>query len=688
MKKIISVFLCLVLTMSSLSCLGADKNVLEEKLAVVKSRIGDTSEYKEFSSNLTTFENGSYSCLYFWENNEPYKRLEVSINDNDIITRYYKTGEMNVNNTPLFDYKSNEEIIAAAKGFFALLNPDLKDKFIFETQEYADLYSSSYVVYGKRVENGIIVKNNTCVITLSKDLTELTNFRMNFTDIENFEAASGVIGYEEAVNSYKNKLGYHLVYEFDYNSKNRSAVLRYIPNYESTKYIDALNGEVFDYSQYLEELLEDAENTTADKMMSAGGGGGGMNYTEAEIAEINKIENILSLEQIEQMLKSNKYLEISSDAKITFSNLNKDYYNSELYTYFLNIDNSSEFCYVTCDAKTGEVISFSRYVERDYKTVIEEIDAKELENKAKSYAKGLASEYFTDDEMNTLVFNDNNNQPTNNISAHRLVNGVKCMMNGLKLRVNKYDGKIEHYSLSYFDIEFPDISSVISSEQAYDILFENIKYETEYLPVADGNGRYNGKLVYDFGNSNLNMDAQTGKLIYAASDEKEKITEYKDIEGHYAEDVIKKLAKFGIGFTGGEFKPDEVIKQGEFVTLLSYVFRKHGTPIIYKTRTDFSSAYSFIRNKNIILEDEIDENAEVTREDACIMMIKAMGHGEIAQFDKIYVSSFADVEDNVGYIAILNAMNIVSGDGNGNFSPKKTLSRADAILMLYNYLVK
>ena len=44
--------------------------------------------------------------------------------------------------------------------------------------------------------------------------------------------------------------------------------------------------------------------------------------------------------------------------------------------------------------------------------------------------------------------------------------------------------------------------------------------------------------------------------------------------------------------------------------------------------------------------------------------------------------------DSVGFTSILGAMGVIKGDENGNFNPSGTVTRADAAIMLYNYLSK
>ena len=71
------------------------------------------------------------------------------------------------------------------------------------------------------------------------------------------------------------------------------------------------------------------------------------------------------------------------------------------------------------------------------------------------------------------------------------------------------------------------------------------------------------------------------------------------------------------------------------------------------------------------------------------MMVRALGFEEVATLNGIYVPIFADVSaDSVGFTSILGAMGVIKGDENGNFNPNGTVTRADAAIMLYNYLSK
>ena len=64
------------------------------------------------------------------------------------------------------------------------------------------------------------------------------------------------------------------------------------------------------------------------------------------------------------------------------------------------------------------------------------------------------------------------------------------------------------------------------------------------------------KLVYDFKDKHLIVDAKTGEVINAIEDliEKQGMKEYKDLENTYAKEQVQRLQKYITLFEGDEFK--------------------------------------------------------------------------------------------------------------------------------------
>ena len=65
-----------------------------------------------------------------------------------------------------------------------------------------------------------------------------------------------------------------------------------------------------------------------------------------------------------------------------------------------------------------------------------------------------------------------------------------------------------------------------------------------------------------------------------------------------------------------------------------------------------------------------------------------MGYFDIATHSEIFKYPFRDAQaakENTGFISICYAKNILKGDSEGNFNPKKEMTRAEAAAAIYNY---
>jgi len=181
------------------------------------------------------------------------------------------------------------------------------------------------------------------------------------------------------------------------------------------------------------------------------------------------------------------------------------------------------------------------------------------------------------------------------------------------------------------------------------------------------------------------LDAFTGKE-YISPYINQSVLEYKysDIEAHWANEKINKLAEVQIGFEGEKFNPDEPISQYDLLRLFAAGIR-------YRSYLDFSEdeLYRILEDEDVITSTERNSGSTVKREDAFVYMIKLDGLDRIAKLDSIFKVKYADghlVSDGkIGYPAILTGMNIICGDG-GNVRPKDEITRAEAAVMVFNYM--
>ena len=429
----------------------------------------------------------------------------------------------------------------------------------------------------------------------------------------------------------------------------------YTQEYSYDKYINALTGDAVDVTNY--------RYFTGNKFESAKGDTADSGLTEQEKKELDNIDGLISRTALENKLKLNKLLSIPKNINTDSISLYKNY--DDEYTYSVSMSNDKCNIYTSVDAKTGEIKYYSRWGEDDSK------EKNNDDSALKTLAGDKAKEYKYDENSHQYI---------------RYVNGIK--VTGDYANVTTNNGVLTNFSMNYTDTEFPSIENAMSKEDAEKILFDAKDYSIVYMQNYTDNTR---EIIPVYTIDTENINPFTGKFVdyqnkEITEDASSKL-EYSDIDGHYAEKYIKELAYYGIGFEGGEFKPDEKITQKDFLALLMSI---NGNDIIV-LKNNLEQANWVYRNSaqnSIISEDERDDDAEVTREEAAVYMIRAIGAENYAKYNDIYVTPFNDVTENKGYIALLSAMGVLSGDGNGNFNPNREMTRAESIIMIYNYLTR
>ena len=256
------------------------------------------------------------------------------------------------------------------------------------------------------------------------------------------------------------------------------------------------------------------------------------------------------------------------------------------------------------------------------------------------------------------------------------------------------------------DVEFPSLDSAASLDKIYEIFFKDVGIELQYTTQSPDivyakeimlnlESEKEVKLVYAVNSEKPStLDAFTGVILdYNGKPYKEeKPLEYTDILGHYAQDEIELLAQAGIGLEGPKLKPNEKIKQKDFLLLISQVIG-NGYAFYGKTTltgdTETEDLYKLLMQEGIVKESEKNPEASLTREDSVKFVIRALKYEKIAALSDIFNCTFKDKNkinpDLIGHVVLAKGLNIVSGHGD-YFRPKSELKKADALIIIYNYL--
>lgn len=637
MKKALSILLAAIMTASAAPLTYAKADGTEEALKTVKDRIEVPAELEDFESHSRE-EDGITVYDFSWSSDDG--ELNVQYLDEGIITSYYfYESKERADREPSFPKTDKEQMLGKAQDFIDKINPGAE----LTAEPTADTIHSGNTSFDiVRKHDGIEVENNTGHITFDNDNESVRNFYISWTSVKDFEPSDKAITADEAKKAFSDKLGFELVYNTYYDNDEIKAYPAYIEK-NSGKYINAVTGEVFEptYSWLMYSGGGSRDAAAAEKANS-------QSFTPQEQAELDKIAGLISKTDAEKKIRANKLISIPSDFALKGISLNRDYYDKEAYTYNITFSNNSQEdykgIYVTMDAKTGDIYS----INTSYRDAEKDADENTAVNALKTFTPSISEKYKYENGM-----------------LSRYENGVRVNGDNAYASVDK-NGKLVSFHVNYTHLnDFPSVEKALGADEAAEKIFEYAGYKLMYFPQNDDKKAY---LAYAF-EKDVNLHALTGKHVsYNGEEVKENKYSYTDLDGHYAKEKIEKLAKFGIGFDTEQFRPDDKITVKDFKELTSSVF------------------YSIRPLRNEKIGGENDETATVTRENAAIMLIEAMGAGNYAKYNDIYVQPFADVTENKGYIGILAAMGVLSGDENGNFNPKRELTRAEAAIVIYNYL--
>lgn len=623
MRKILSAVIALVIAMSAVT-VYAEQGKTAEFLKTVKERVEIPAELNEFESSVSQDANGTSYGFEWWSD---CGRITVFCNNEKVITyySYYREDDFDgERKPPAFPKTDSETLKAAAQDFVNKLNPGLEIKV---TGENNSLYGNTAYFDLQRTENGIDVDGMNGYIEINMHDMSVRGMHIPYVNIEGFDAAAETIAADEAKKDFLEKLGFELVYKGYYKDGKHIFFPAYI-NDNGNMYISAVTGEVFEHNPYEMYAVREDLAAASDK-------GSGVNgFTEEEQAELDKISGLLTKTEIERKVRSNKLIAVPNAYELIRISLNRDYYDDTAYMYSMLFSDSQRYISAYADAKSGEIYNINAVENWDE---VERADQKTIEKAVSQLTPSLSEKYRFDGKQMSRYEND-----------------IRVIGDTADVQTDK-NGKIVSYNINYTkNGVFSELDGVISADEAAEKIFELGGYHKKYLVDSDKKAY----LVYDF-ERDVTLHAISGKSVgYDGEELQDGKYTYTDIENHYAREYIEELAKYGIGFSGGEFKPDEYITASEFNKLLSFLF----------------------------IETSDNSSELLTREGAAVSFVKAIGLDAAARYDDIFVQPFIDVTQNKGYIAILKAMGIFSGDDNGSFNPYNNLTRGEAAVIIYKYL--
>lgn len=684
MKKMISLLLALVMVAS---CCGvcADSNSaqsMEKVLVAVKAKIDVPAELTEFNP-YSGEHNGKVSYNFGWSDEKNTQNLDITCDSDGRISSYYYYHDAMRNNQKITNL-TKADIISYADDFIKKALPEAfgtDDVLVFDEQSWDVTNNSNYSLTYKRTKNGIEVKDNYAFVTVAvfNELPCVRRLSVNYNYDAEFEQPAQE--FENYTNAYMEAFPLELIYrdKYAYQPKNdeekkNETVLVYRHKDNEMGYILVSDGKVV-----TEDVAEDG-----DYIFSAGAGMESANdsmlkneLTDKELQELDKIEGLISKEDAEKALKKLPFVKL--DNTMEFGGYNLDVRDGK---YYLTVNYKSKqkdgqrSISAEFDAKTCKLLNLYNRTNFTEATDLKDAQKKSAATAIDKFLKSVApDEYKNCKEYTESVYGTKVTK-----SFDRQVNGVRYIDDGISVQYDAKSGMVTNYRLDYNEEKvFADSTNVVSPYMAYKCILGLAPVKKVYMKTG---GTY--KQCYTLSRHGVQVDAFTGEEYKEDNGITENEYNYTDIEGHWAEEKIKKLAEVQIGLDGDKFYPDAPISQYDLLKLFAAGIR--GKSYLNYDEDNF---YYAIEYEGILSKAERKPKAQVLREDAFVYMVRFDGLEKVAKLSSIFKVEYADghllTEGKVGYPAILTGMNIICGDG-GYLRPKDAITRAEAATMLYNFL--
>ncbi len=709
MKKIISMMLAVAMVITFMTPVMASGSAstdmgLENAIKAVKEKIVIPDDCKKFTYNINN-RNGVNSWNLGWSNEETQKYINVSIDENNIITNYnsyeYTTYEKKI---PKYSKEQGREI---AEKFINNIDPKLLPQYKLTENNDMNTSDSEYNFYYTRQKNGINYEMNNLHVNVNSYTGKVTNYYSNFTSGTSFEDASKIISIDKAKKAFIDKLGLKLVYMVKTENEKPVTYLAYIPK-DSNKYIDAVTGEVetgyTNYGRYYSLMDEKAT------MMMASGANANVALTPDEISAVKGMANLMSKEDADKKARGISFFNLDSGYELTDAYLSKGWNSSDLliwslsYSKVINKDtNQTREISVSIEAKSGDIQNFWTY----YPSVE---GAKP--QKTKEQAKAICDDMLKDLIPNNyakLKFDDTYSNSyedkTQNSFTFRYVrmeNGLECPSNYVNISYDNLSGNVTNMDSNWIrNLNFVDSNSKISLDKAYEILFNNIGYGVQYIndylyndskDIKKPTESEKAVLGYFVDSSKPNIiSATTGDILNSSGDvyKQNAISDYTDIKGLKAENQIKILTQMSIRYKEDELKPKENLLQKDYFLILAKLNNLYFFDQTLSDDKAVEQMYNSLIGQGIITEGDKAPLSTLTREEAAKYFVMFLKLGQVAQIKGIYKSNFKDTNkinpDLIGYVCIASGLKAMNGS-NGNFNPKSKITRLDGLLSIYSYL--
>ena len=694
------------------------KNVTE----LVKGTLDlDTDAYTDFSGNLSEEELGVAWNLD-WSRDDANLHVEA-LDDGTIISYWYNDNKESYRYNPYlstFPKLDAQAAKNAARAFLdRVLDLSVESVELEEPRTAGQLNSSSANFYGRIKLNGLPSPLSYNITVRGID-NQVTSFRRDAPAqryLGGIPSATPAVKLDDAAAKLKDTLELELVYvtaNANRPKETKHAVLRYVPANYDVKFVDAQTGkltgddDMYYYNTNTSDLGAVAEEAAMD---SASGGAARKELSATELAGVEKLKDALSTEQLDAKIRTEKAYQLD-DYKIATANYRlvknadktENIYCAIRYTtgdaanakISPNAFRSDRTFYV--DARTGEVKSLNSYGRWD-----DDRTPKVKASRAQSIAEDFLSRYTPHaDALPLRDIGDNTGKgaPFYSFTFTRKENGYLFPENNCVIQIDCDTGAVCGLSFTWDDeVNFDSTDNLVSMQAAIDawmntytttLAYRSMSRKLDPLTGGDVEARLVSLgyerfqiLFLSYGlereDNCPGIDAKTGKPVQPEAVDNEIL--YSDVDGTEAAAEIKKLAEYGVGYTGGEFRPNISLTQWDAVCLIAST---HGWRLNPDDVTDEekNNVYATIYSMGGLTPEERYEDKVMTRGELVKLLLDCGGYRAVANLNGIFTVSYTDKDSipaaEIGYAALAQGLGVVQGV----YNPKETVRRGAAAVLL------
>ncbi|MDK2926847.1 MAG: hypothetical protein PWR31_537 [Bacillota bacterium] len=696
----------------------APKVSLEEAVAAAKTAFTIPPAFTEFSSSFS-----SYGGRPRWELrwNAPSgsatpgsMNVAVDATTKDIL-EMHTWQEDREPRAPLPKH-SRAEAEKVAREFAKKLQPRFAETRPApepDTSPYWGGWVGQYTFVFERVVNGVPFAQNGIRVEVNANTLQVVDYSFNWDYEQEFPAPDKAIAVAKAQAAFLGKAAPRLVYfrPSGDGEQERPVLLVYDAPYAGRYGVDALSGEVISLEPYYYPMgkgdLGGGEPQRAASYVKE------VPLTPAEQAEVKELAGFLSQE--EALAKAQAAVQVPAGFKFESASLNKnwEYPSQRQWTFSWTLapkdpDTENGHLSVSVDARTGELVSFSRYIfdpAQQKKEPVVKYSEEQAKKLAAAFIAGLQPERFAacqeepkEPPVPLPVVKKLPEPRSYSFQWARSVNGIPFPQQGFVVTVDAASGEITSYRMTWADLSFPAPEGLIGQAEANEALLAQSPLTLEYVtvPVPDlrpGADKAPVRLVYRQRGAGdaRRFDAKTGVALDWNGNplRKEKPAAFNDIAGHPAEGDIELLAERQIvtGTPDGKFHPDESSTQAAYLVML---LRATGfQPREQEADGTWYEPYEReARRRGLLKEGETFTAARtLTREQAAVWTVRVLNQDRVASLRGIWQVPAKDAAaiKYPGHVALYLGQDL-DPDRQELFRPAASLTRAQAAQGIVRFL--